>query len=330
MLPVLRTCFPHAHIAMLLRRYTGAIIEGHPAVDSLIWYDDGPALVPFAAMRRTLRKERFDVAIVVYPTFRLAWLIFASGIPVRIGTGYRSYSLLFNRRVYEHRKDARRHEVEYNLGLLRELGCSATGPPRFAISLPAGIRATVSEILRANGVAETGNIVVLHPGSGGSAREWGAQNFGVLAALLAEDASLRSVVTGTAAESAKVEEVVRASGGRAVSLAGKLDVKQLAGLIGMSRLFVSNSTGPLHVAAALGTPVVGLYPWQTAMSARRWGPYTERKAILSPSAPGDCSDCEGTTRCACMESIPVEQVLFAARSLLDRTSLPVQGTENHE
>jgi len=99
---------------------------------------------------------------------------------------------------------------------------------------------------------------------------------------------------------------------------GRLSVTELAALIRRSALFVGNSTGPIHIAAALGTPVVGLYPQHTPMSARRWGPYTSRKILFTPDKPLTCSDCTGRRRepCACMQSIPVEDVFRGATSLL--------------
>jgi ADP-heptose:LPS heptosyltransferase len=107
-------------------------------------------------------------------------------------------------------------------------------------------------------------------------------------------------------------------------------VKELAALISMSSLFVANSTGPVHVAAALGIPVVGLYPWQTAMSAKRWGPYSERKVVLSPKAPEDCPECDGHARCACMDTIGVDAVVGAAYSLLDAVPVPAQGKGSYD
>jgi len=74
MLPVLRSCYPKAHIAMLLRKYTGEIIVGNPYVNDLLWYDNEDGLVPFGTMAKRIRKQEFDVSIVVYPTLRLAWL----------------------------------------------------------------------------------------------------------------------------------------------------------------------------------------------------------------------------------------------------------------
>lgn len=317
MFPLLRRCFPDAHIGVLLRRYSGEILEGNPYVNELIWYDRDGELVPFGEMCATLRERRFDAAIVVYPRLRLAWLLFRSGIPLRVGTGYRYYSFLFNRRVYEHRKDARRHELEYNLNLLKELQCNIPEDftPEFFIHVPPEADNAVHALLAAKGI-EGRNLAVLHPGSGGSAREWPARLFGELAARLSDE-GFAVVVTGTAGELPKVNAVVAASGGSAVSLAGMLSIKELAALVRRARLFVANSTGPLHLAVAVGTPVVGLYPQHTAMNVTRWGPYTERKVVLVPRRPIDCSICvRRRSECECMASIEVEQVVRGALGLV--------------
>lgn len=318
MLPALRTCFPDAHIAMLLRHYTGDILRGNPYADELLWYDDGAHLIPFRTMVRTLRERRFDAVVVVYPTLRLAWLMFRSGIPVRVGTGYRSYSLLFNRRVYEHRKDARRHEVEYNLRLLERLGCTPAASPEFRLQVTPEEHAVVARVLREAGTDPDRPLVVLHPGSGGSAREWGDANFARLAARLAGSGDVQVVVTGGPAEQGRAEAVAAAAAGSARNIAGLLTVRELAALLSRTAVFVSNSTGPIHIAAAMGAAVVGFYPQHPAMSARRWGPWTDRKVVFTPDRPVDCSDCAATrgVPCACMEGIPVEEVDAAVRRCL--------------
>jgi len=123
-------------------------------------------------MMARLRAGRFGAAIIVHPTARLALLVFLARIPVRVGTGYRTYSFLFNRRVYTHRKTAERHEVEYNLDLLSPLGCVAVAarPLDVPLDIGPGARERASAVLESAGV--TGRFVVIHAGSGGSAREW--------------------------------------------------------------------------------------------------------------------------------------------------------------
>ncbi len=320
MLPALRKCFPNAYIAMLLRRYTGEVVEGNPSVDELIWYDNENGLVPFGVMTATLREKQFDIAVVVYPRFRLAWLMFRSGIPIRVGTGYRYYSILFNKKVYEHRKDAQRHELEYNLNLLKELDCKTDEnfKPEFYIDIPAAAEVAVDALLRSNGI-EGNDFVIIHPGSGGSAREWSPGNFGSLAARLVEKGRFKVIITGTKAEESKVNAVVNASGGKAIPIVGKLTIKELGALIRSARLFVSNSTGPLHLAVAMDTPVIGLFPQHLAMSAKRWGPYTEKKAVFVPDRPADCNVCvETKSACQCMATISVEEVFQSVTSLLQQ------------
>ena len=319
MLPLLRQAMPHAHISLLLNRYTGEVVQGNPHVDTILWYDGPDGLVPFGSMRSAIRREEFDSVVVVHPTLRLAWLMFRAGIPERIGTGYRAYSFLFNRRVYEHRKDARRHELEYNLQLLRVLGCPVPDgnfSPDFSIVVPKTAGDRVAALLRRSGIDPESRPVIVHPGSGGSAREWPIASFGLLAERLAKDRPV--IVTGSEGESVRAETVVRGSNGRAVSFAGKLGLMDLAALLGRAGVMISNSTGPLHLAVAVGTPVVGLYPRQTAMSARRWGPYAEASRVLTPDASIECSECTGSPgeHCACMASIGVDQVVRAALDLL--------------
>jgi len=314
----LRRRFPRARLVMLAGRYGGAIVEGFPLVDEILWYDDPPRLVPFRLMLARLRRERFDAAVIVHPTLRLAILAFLSRIPLRVGTGYRYYSFLFNRRVYTHRKTAERHEVEYNMELLAPLDCAgaAAKPLDVPIDIPPAAHQSVRALLANAGLK--GGYAVMHPGSGGSALEWPPGNFGILARRIADGMNLSIVVTGTVRESALADGIARAVPGRSVSLAGKLSVKELAALLKGAALLVANSTGPLHVAVAVGTPVIGLYPQIPVMGPRRWGPYTDCARVLVPAKPQDCVECAGKTgaACACMTSITVDTAYAAAADLL--------------
>jgi heptosyltransferase-2 len=327
MLSHLRRTVPDAFLSMLLRHYTGEIVEGNPYADQLLWYDERGRTVPFWSMRRMLSEQQFDAVVVVHPTFRLTLLVWLSGIPLRIGTGYRFYALFFNRRVYEHRKDAKRHELEYNLNLLQALGFpppARVEEPDFGIVIPQEAESELESLLP-RGVRGADPLVVVHPASGGSAREWPPERFAGLASALIERNRATILVTGAKGEEDLADEIVRRTGGRAVSLAGKLTLKQLGALLRQASLFVSNSTGPLHLAVAVGTPVLGFYPQIIAMSARRWGPYTGKRRVLVPDRPVDCSDCTGKRGdgCACMESILLEDACAAARELL------AEGRKNH-
>src|SRR5713101_6106048 len=98
---VLKKHSPSLRIAFLIQRYTSEIVESDPCVDQVLFYDDGERTLPFLRLAAALRAERFDAVFHTHPRFRLALMTRAAGIPVRVGTGYRWYSFLFNRKVYE-------------------------------------------------------------------------------------------------------------------------------------------------------------------------------------------------------------------------------------
>jgi ADP-heptose:LPS heptosyltransferase len=320
MLPVLRSSCPGARLSLLLRSYPAELVRGHACVSEVLPYDEVGRPVPFPRMVQLLRSRRYDAVFVVSPSLRLALLMLLARIPVRVGTAYRYYSFLFNRRVYDHRKDARFHELEYNLRLLRGVGLAVPEFPfeaEYMIPRSAAAERTVGELLRREGVYGK-LVVVVHPGSGGSAREWPRTSLVTLVRGLADLDGTHVVLTGTRDEAGLVEMVARDAGGKPVSLAGRLSLPELASLFRMSALCVAHSTGPLHLAAAVGCPVVGLYPQLTPMSPARWGPYTSRKTVFVPDKPADCDACSGDRReeCACMASISVDEVFAACKDVL--------------
>ncbi len=316
MVAVLRESIPGIRISMLLRSNTSALAEGFAGLDTILTYDESGEQKGFFAILAELRARRFDLVVVSHPTFRIAVLTALAGVPLRVGTGYRWYSFLFNRKVFEHRKTAEKHESEYNIFLLQAIGVRVPRVPRIELAVPESSNEAAAAELRRLGIATAERYVVLHPGSGGSARDWSAVNFGDLARGLAAD-GFKVVVTGTGTERDLVGEVLTRAGGAALGSAGQMSLKVLAAFIGHAQLFVSNSTGPLHIAAAVGTPVIAFYPPIRECSARRWGPLAEEKVVFTadnvtcPRCHG--GPCQGND---CMDQITVVDVLAAARNLL--------------
>ena len=317
MATILRSTYPDARITMLLRSYTRELAEGFAGLDQTIVCDRDSVTKPFFSFLSELRSHRFDLAIVAHPTFRVAVLLFLASIPVRVGTGYRWYSFLFNTRVFEHRKTAEKHEAEYNLSLLKAVGCNSSSVPYPVLPISPSDEESARAAWSDVGLNDAVQVAALHPGSGGSARDWSPQNFGRLAAGLADD-GFRVVVTGAADEESLVHLVVELSEGKAIPLVGKLSLKALAGFLRSVDVFVSNSTGPLHIAAAVGTPVIGFYPPIRECSPRRWGPLTSKKVVFTADNVA-CPRCKGGP-CQgndCMDQITVEEVRRAVVSLAE-------------
>lgn len=316
----LRARFPDSRMTMLVSPYAREVVDGHPALDEVLVDDEGErhrGLAGFIRLVRTIRQQRFDAIVILHPTLRLALLGLLAGIPVRVGSGYRAYGLLFNRRVYEHRKDARRHEVEYNLRVAAALGVADVPIPP-TIVIPDAARQAIARWLDAGGIGPDEPFVVLHPGSGGSARSWPASSFAALGSRLIDEGGVRVVLTGGPHERELIESVVGQMQTRPLTAAGELTIKELAALLAGCQLCVTNSTGPLHLAAAVGTPTVALFCPIIPCSPVRWGPYGEGHRVLMPDVPA-CPRCIGTA-CEyfdCMTRISVDAVYRATREILE-------------
>jgi len=316
----LRKAYPDAHLAFLVSSQSREVLEGNPELNEVILDDAGAkdgGLRGMLNQVRLIRKKRFDAAIVLHPSLRLALMLFLAGIPDRIGTGYRAYSLLFNRRVREHRKYAERHELEYNLSLLRPLGIRPEAvAPR--VHLNQKDRDFGEKLLQQYAISHV-PFAIIHPGSRGSSRDWPLENFAALGDRIQEELGLKVVVTGGKDELVEVEHLLAMMRTKAVSLAGKTTLKQLVALTEQARTFISNSTGPMHVAAASGIPVLAFFPPIRASSPKRWGPWGKGHVILQPDVPV-CKKCK-PEKCRfgdCMARITVEEAFRNTCSVLNR------------
>lgn len=299
-----KTAYPDSHITFLTRSQTAPLLLGNPHLDDILEYDPRGSLI---RMRRVLKGAHFDAAVLLHPTLRLATLLFLSRIGRRIGTGFRPYSLLFNSRVYEHRRPSERHEADYNFSLLRPLGIGVKrSEPRMYLSEEE--RDWAESKLRSWGIGARG-IVAIHPGSGGSARDWSIGSFASLGERISRELDTQVLVTGGPGEEPLVREVASLMKRNPLTLTGQ-NLRRLAAIFERCDLLVTNSTGPMHMAAAVGTPVVAIFCPIQACSPKRWGPLGEGHSVLFPPVP-TCRKCTGP-QCQywdCMDLVTVDQVL---------------------
>ncbi len=155
--------------------------------------------------------------------------------------------------------------------------------------------------------------LILHPKSKGSAREWGLDRFGELIEALPED-EFHIIVTGTADEGKLMNDFIKRYSHRLTDLTGKLDLKELISVISLSDGLVAASTGPLHIAAALGINAIGIYPPIVPMHPGRWKPVGKKALHLVVNKT--CNDCRKTSDCKCMREITPEQVKKLLQSTL--------------
>jgi ADP-heptose:LPS heptosyltransferase len=315
----LKRNWPEVHITFLARQYTAEITRCHPHVDETLELDGAEIGGSKRHLMQALRERRFDAVVSLYPRPGLAWAVWRSGIPLRIGTGYRWYSFLFNRRVFEHRKTATRHEAEYNLQLLQPLGIRA-GEIEFHFALPDAERDRIEAKLKGLGVGA--NPIILHPGSGGSSRDWPPEHFARLADLAHHALGAQVILTGAPAEEGLIAAIQRQTKSQPLSLCGRLTIIELAVLCQRAAVFVGNSTGPLHLAVMVGAPVVAFYPPILAARPERWGPYGRLADVLM-SQQAECTRCrQSPTRvCDCMRAIAVDLAFNKVQEKLSHKGL---------
>ncbi len=313
----LRREYPQAHIAMLVHPDISPIVEDLPDLNQvLVDKQEKGEIRSIFCLIKNIQKELFDAALLLHPTLRLACAIAFARVPIRVGTGYRAYSFLFNRKVYQHRKDSRYHEVEYNMRLAEEVGADVSQVDFGLPVLPSAVQG-VDQLLKEHHVSPEKPLVILHPGSRGSALDWPLSRFVELATHFTEKTDIQIAITGGEHEHDMVKQVIGKESKKILNLAGEFNLKELAAFLSRADLVIANSTGPLHIAVAVGTQVIGLYPPVTVMSARRWGPYNQPDSVLVPDVP-ECSRCR-ESRCSfwnCMGLISVEQVWVLARKKL--------------
>ena len=309
--------YPDCKVTFLLRNYTKDIANDHPSIDDIIILKEDNGRIPVWKNVNQLKKGSFDASIIVYPTFITALIIFLARVKFRVGSGYRWYSFLFNKKVFEHRKYAEKHELEYNVNLLKVFGIEeniSTKNVLFDIHINKTSMDRVDKILTDSGVEFEKKIIIVHPGSGGSAIDLPIGKFSELVKNLSLPNDVNIIITGNENE----KNICRKIGANtnAIDLSGKFNLSEIICLISLSDIFISNSTGPIHIAAALGKSIVGFYPKIRACSPERWGPYTHKKVIFTPEI--ECSDCtrEQCERLNCMNSIDIDSVTKEVTKLI--------------
>jgi len=312
---ILKKHFPECKVSFLVREYTKSLAENNSFIDDVIVLSGNNGHTPIWQNVAQL-KNKYDVCIVAFPTLSIALILFLSRIKLRIGTGYRWYSFLFNRKYYEHRKIGERNELEYNVRLLQKLGIDENinfENVLFGLKPNNKTQELVVNDLRELGISFSKPIIVVHPGTGGSAVDLPIEKLCAIVNTLTLD-NYEIIVTGSESEKELCESLVVSK--RVINTAGRYNLSELIALLNITDLLLANSTGPIHIAAALGKYVIGFYPKIVACSPKRWGPYTDKKVIFSPSI--DCKDCnpKQCEKFNCMDSISPDEVIDSVKSIL--------------
>jgi ADP-heptose:LPS heptosyltransferase len=320
----LRERFPKAFIAWAITGRTASLLEGHRAIDQVIRIERGWLKSPGGVwrLRRQLRALEFDIALEGQGLMKAALLAWLSGAPRRIGFGKpwgRELTPWLNTEVVD---TPNLHAVDRNLALLRPLGIVS---PRVEFDLPEKEedRSTAESIIRSCfdasprplGEGTVTAFAIINPGAGWPSKLWPTDRFAAVARYLGEKWSLPTLVVWAGNDEKRMaEEIAAGSSGCAVA-AANTSLAELASLARRAKLFLGSDTGPLHLAAAVGTPCIGLYgPWP----AKIHGPYGPQNIALQKAFFDGPTHKKRTAPKELMEAIRIEDVREACDTILKR------------
>lgn len=295
----LKAAYPAATITFVVHPALEPLLHGLAPIDDTLAVGENPAqpwYVRAWRLARVLRAKRFDLAVVANPKKELHLAVWLARIPVRVGYD-RKWGRLLTHRVRDCKALGERHEVDYNMDLVRALGVSASVPswrfPRFEPEWT-----DVAHVLARSGIQSSDRLIAVHPWTSNPRKQWPMERFRqLIQRVIAARTSVRMVLIG-GPEERRVTDAFLAEPLPVTDMVGRLTLRQLVALLQHASILVSNDSGPMHVAAAAGTPTIALFGTQDpATGPTRWGPWGEGHTVIwKPS----------------MEAITVEDVFNAA------------------
>lgn len=319
----LRRTYPAAWLAWIVEKAGASVLRGHPDLDELIAVDTRAwrahwwmGLRHAWYVSRHLKQAGFDLCIDFQGLLKSGLFSYMSGAPVRLGFPRQMcrepLSAVFTN-LHGAVAAPDMHVVDQLVELLKPIGV-ATTERRFTIPFTEADEHFAARVWRELGLRSDVPVVMLHPGAAWETKRWGERNFARLNDALIRRYQVRTLLTWGPGEEPLIQRVVRATA-YTPAIAPATTLLQLAALIMRCRAFVGGDTGPLHLAAAVGTPTVALFG---PSNPRRNGPYGPGHVVLHQKLP--CSNCYQRTcdHWECLPGIEIDTVVNAVGSLLDK------------
>ena len=316
----IKESYPDAHLTWVVEPAAYPILEDNPYIDDIILFEKakfrsfGGFLRAFGPLRRRLRRRRYDAALDLQGLFKSAAIIFNARAKRRLGTAnMREGASLISRPVTgEH---AHGHIVERYLDVARAIGCRVD-EVRFPVAVSARDAAAAEIVLARAGVPEGRRIIVLAIGANWPNKRWPVAHFAALSDRLYRAHFLPVLVGGGRLDETLAQDIMAATEIPPINLVGRTNLKQLAHVFTRAELVVGGDTGPVHLAAGLGTPTVML---MGPTDANRNGPYGQQEnAIEVPRACRACWKRVCPRKLDCLAIITPDEVVAKMRPLLQK------------
>jgi len=316
-----REAYPDSYIAFMVRRHAKEIVEGNPYLNEVIVYEKTGrerSLLGNLNFVRSLRRKKFDIALMLHPTKRTHLLASLAGIPRTVGYD-RRWSFLLTTKIPHTKHYGLKHEIDYALDVLRYAGLD---PKDRKLHMPVDSRSEsrIDELFKEEGIDKSDLSIAINPGASCASKRWGAEKLAKVAVRLAEKYGAKVVIVSGEEDKRLGDKVASLIDKNCLNLSGKTSIADVASVLKRVTLFISNDSGPVHIACAVGTPVIAIFGRSDrGLSPRRWGPTGARDIVLHKDV--GCVECFAHN-CKkgfkCLEAITVDDVLAAADRILGK------------
>lgn len=303
--------FPEAQIWIAAKPWVKDLFQSHDFIKGVIPL---PAANDFKSMRKSakvMKAFHFDTGVLLANSFGSALLLYLAKVPHRWGYSRDGRAFLLTRKVSLKRNKHSSHQADYYMALISGLGLK-THSPKLFLPLTREEKEEARKLLFSQGIETERPLVILNPGASyGPAKRWPAQNYAALGRLLQEKNKANILITGSADEGELGHSIASLMATKPLVLTGQTDLRRLAALISQSTLFVTNDSGPMHMANALGVPVIAIFG---PTDPRATGPFQDPAVVIKKDTvcwPCSYRDCPFDHRC--MMAIAPEEIFAACQ-----------------
>jgi len=299
-LAILKTSLPESHITVLVPKYTAELATACKWVDNVI-IDPGndATLLQTLNFYKSLRGLEFDAVITLFSTTRIGLGVLLAGIPFRLAPATKLAQIFYNHRLKQRRSQSLKPEYEYNSDLILYFLSSNHIPVKNNFDLPylgfekQDINQLHKTFCRTHKIPVSNKLIFVHPGSGGSASNLSLQQYALLIKELAIPSNYSTVLTAGPGEEKIISELSNLLGDTPhIKYISKEGLRRFSQHIQLCDLFISGSTGPLHIAGALNRPTAAFYPLRRSAIPLRWQTLNtpDNRLAFTPSALAEESD----------------------------------------
>lgn len=269
----LRETFVNARLIVVVNHYVKELVEFMPLTDEVIlWNRRKHTFFEKLQLLKLLKSKNIDIAIMLNPSKEFNIFTYLAGIPVRVGYN-RKWGFLLTHKIEDKKYLGQKHEVEYNLELVGLVGAKTEDK---TISLKVD-----NDIPLGFDIDNYDNLIAIHPFTSDPLKQWPIEYFRNLAQKITRELNIEVVIIGGKQEAQKSLEYFADLSSRIFNLTGKTTLIQLAGLLKRCKLLISGDSGPVHLACAVGTPVIAIFRNDIpGKSARRWGPWGRGHIVI--------------------------------------------------